>query len=258
MKRLFMTFAAMLLMSVGTFAQSASISKCDVNEDGIVNVADITAIIGTIKSLQRTFYLGTIEPTAENYKSLSTTRTSIEDASGTTVSVAAGQTVYLLCPTSWIDQWSNVFLENNSGEAFDFSDDIDVTTIPEYSIYKTQTLNETSTMTLKIKHQNNYYIGLTTPSKTSWDQTDFNQYSADGITSFTAERAGSSFNIMVVPTATWGTITSMKVDGMGMNPWHTPVPWITSLPPGYTAYYTDFGGDVQITDIVWTLHRKQP
>ena len=241
MKRLFMTFAAMLLMSVSAFAQSASISKCDVNGDGIVNVADITAIIGTIKSLQRTFYLGTIEPTAENYKRLSTTRTSIEDASGTTVSVAAGQTVYLLCPTSWIDQWSNVFLENNSGEAFDFSDDIDVTTIPEYSIYKTQTLNETSTMTLKIKHQNNYYIGLTTPSKTSWDQTDFDNngaYSAEGITSFTAQEAGSSFNIMVVPTATWGTISSMKVGGETRNPWITPVPWNPTLPSGYTAYYT--------------------
>ena len=251
----------MLLMSVSAFAQSASISKCDVNEDGVVNVADITAIIGTIKSIQRAFYLGTTEPTAENYKSLSTTRTSIEDAVGTTISVDAGQTVYLLCPTSWIDQWTNVFIEDISGEAFDFSDDIDVTTIPEYSIYKTQTLNETSTMTLKIKHQNNYYIGLTTPSKTSWDQTDFDNngaYSAEGITSFTAQDAGSSFNIMVVPTATWGTITSMKVNGEGINPWQTPVPWITSLPPGYTAYCTIFGADTQITDIVWTLHRKQP
>ena len=161
MKSIFLTFAAMLLMSVSAFAQSTSISKCDVNEDGVVNVADITAIISTIKSMQRAFYLGTIEPTAENYKSLSTTHTSIEDAVGTTISVYAGQTVYMMCPTSWMNQWTNAFIENNSGEAFFFSDDVDVTTIPEHSIYKTQTLNETSTMTLKIHHRNNYYVGVT-------------------------------------------------------------------------------------------------
>lgn len=252
MKRLFMTFAAMLLMSVGAFAQSISISKCDVNEDGVVNVADITAIIGTIKSIQRAFYLGTIEPTAENYKSLSTTRTSIEDAVGTTISVDAGQTVYMLCPTSWMDKWTNAFIEDNSGEVFYFSDDVDVTTIPEYSIYKTQALNETSTMTLKIQHQNNYYIGLTNSSKTEWTLSDMNCYSATGITSFTAPSTPpGNFDIMIVPTSAWGTIKSLRVGGEARNPWMTPVPWITSLPAGYTAYFTTFGADTQITDIVW-------
>ena len=48
MKRLFMTFAAMLLMSVSAFAQSISISKCDVNEDGEVDISDIVAIVNQI------------------------------------------------------------------------------------------------------------------------------------------------------------------------------------------------------------------
>ncbi len=238
MKRLFMTFAAMLLMSVSAFAQSASISKCDVNGDGIVNVADITAIIGTIKSLQRTFYLGTIEPTAENYKSLSTTRTSMEDALGTTVSVAAGQTVYLLCSTSWIDKWSNVFIENNSGEAFDFSDDIDVITIPGYSIYKTQTLNETSTMTLKIKHQNNYYIGLTNASKTSWNISELNNYSATAPGSFTIPAKISDDNplVILVYPQEWGDATqsTTAISGFEGHAW-LPAPFITTLPAGYKA-----------------------
>ena len=253
MKRLFMTFAAMLLMSVSAFAQSISISKCDVNEDGVVNVADITAIIGTIKSIQRAFYLGTTEPTAENYKSLSTTRTSIEDAVGTTISVDAGQTVYMLCQTSWMDKWTNAFIEDNSGEVFYFSDDVDVTTIPEYSIYKTQTLYETSIMTLKIQHQNNYYVGLTNPSKTEWTLSDMNCYSATGVNSFTAP-AGTSdnpFTIIIVPTADWGKIKSLRVGGEARNPWMTPLPWHPTLPEGYTAYFTTFSGDTEITDIVW-------
>lgn len=234
-----MTFAAMLLMSVSAFAQSASISKCDVNGDGIVNVADITAIIGTIKSLQRTFYLGTIEPTAENYKSLSTTRTSMEDALGTTVSVAAGQTVYLLCSTSWIDKWSNVFLENNSGEAFDFSDDIDVITIPGYSIYKTQALNETSTMTLKIKHQNNYYIGLTNASKTEWSLSELNSYSATAPESFTipATTSDNPLAIIIYPEE-WGDATHSitKISGIEGHAWLSyPIP--LTLPSDYNAAY---------------------
>ena len=215
----------MLLMSVSAFAQSTPISKCDVNGDGIVNVADITAIIGTIKSLQRTFYLGTIEPTAENYKSLSTTRTSMEDASGTTVSVAAGQTVYLLCSTSWIDKWSNVFLENNLGEAFDFSDDIDVITIPGYSIYKTQTLNETSTMTLKIKHQNNYYLGVTTQEVFTTDI--LNDYMPSRPTQITVPgTSGANFVAWIYP-ASWGKPTSAINTSTGSS-------YLSSVLAGYS------------------------
>lgn len=253
MKRLFMTFAAMLLMSVSAFAQSISISKCDVNEDGVVNVADITAIIGTIKSIQRAFYLGTTEPTAENYKNLSTTRTSIEDAVGTTISVDAGQTVYMLCPTSWMNKWTNAFIEDNSGEAFYFSDDVDVTTIPEYSIYKTQTLYETSTMTLKIHHQNNYYIGLTNASKTEWTLSDMNSYCGEPPTSFTAPAMTSDnpFAILVYPSS-WGNLlnSTMTVNGEQSNPWMN-AGWITSLPANYNAARVSSSIALQITNIIW-------
>ena len=47
MKRIF-TFAAMLLMSVCTFAQSGTPLKGDVNGDGKVDVADIVAVIEII------------------------------------------------------------------------------------------------------------------------------------------------------------------------------------------------------------------
>ncbi len=51
MKRFLMTFAAMLLVSVGAFAQSSETPlKGDVNEDGVVDVADINAIIAIMKN----------------------------------------------------------------------------------------------------------------------------------------------------------------------------------------------------------------
>lgn len=46
--------AAMLLMSVGAFAQSGNSQKGDVNGDGKVDVADIVAIIEIIKNGGRT------------------------------------------------------------------------------------------------------------------------------------------------------------------------------------------------------------
>ena len=49
MKRIF-TFAAMLLMSVCTFAQSGTPLKGDVNGDGKVDVADIVAVIEIMKN----------------------------------------------------------------------------------------------------------------------------------------------------------------------------------------------------------------
>lgn len=50
MKRFLLTFAAMLLVSIGAFAQSKTPLKGDVNEDGVVDVADITAIIAIMKN----------------------------------------------------------------------------------------------------------------------------------------------------------------------------------------------------------------
>ena len=69
MKRLFMTFAAMLLVSVGAFAQSNETPlKGDVNEDGVVDVGDINAIIAIIKNCAASetiyyWYVSTIAPT---------------------------------------------------------------------------------------------------------------------------------------------------------------------------------------------------
>ncbi len=61
MERLFMTFAAMLLVSVSAFAQSGNNNplKGDVNGDGVVDEEDIAAVIAIIKNNaapQTTYY----------------------------------------------------------------------------------------------------------------------------------------------------------------------------------------------------------
>ena len=68
-KKLFL-MAAMLLMSVCTFAQNNNPLKGDVNEDGKVDVADIAAVINIMKNGGGTtdgklyFYVGTEKPTS--------------------------------------------------------------------------------------------------------------------------------------------------------------------------------------------------
>lgn len=148
-----MTFAAMLLVSAGAFAQSSETPlKGDVNEDGVVDVADITAVIGIIKNVQEHyFYLGTVKPTAENYKIIpgaTTSYSTFDEAIGTTVSADAGQTLYMLCPAQWV-KGKTVALEDNSGETLNFSEEIDYTTVSGYAIYKTQVLADAKDVTLK-------------------------------------------------------------------------------------------------------------
>lgn len=80
MKKLFMTFAAMLLVSVGAFAQSNEPLKGDVNDDGVVDVADIAAVIAIIKNNAAPtyyWYAGQTAPT-----STVTTTTSYDNGGG--------------------------------------------------------------------------------------------------------------------------------------------------------------------------------
>ena len=71
MKTKLFLFAAMLLMSVSAFAQSDEPLQGDVNGDGKVDVADITAIIAIIKANAEPtttyyWYVGIVPPTDPN------------------------------------------------------------------------------------------------------------------------------------------------------------------------------------------------
>ncbi len=249
-KKLFL-MAAMLLMSVCTFAQNNTPLKGDVNGDGKVDVGDIVAVINVMKNGEvGYFYLGTQKPTAANYTSLPgviSTYTSIDETIGSNATAAVGETIYLLCPTSWMIG-KNVALEDNSAVTIDFLSEKDDITISGYTIYKTNALNTSATVTLIQIYK--WHTGMTTPAKTSWDVSEFNQTSKSPITSFTIIDEGDDFNIWIVPIA-WGNIVSMKVDGFVGNPFDTPTPWITNLPVGYAAYYSNVSRNTEITDIVW-------
>lgn len=160
MKRFFfLLLAAVLLGSASAFAQSGNIepARGDVNGDGVVDVADINAVIAIMKdgggavTVGGYFYLGTTQPTAANYKTLPgvvSTYTSIDDAVGTSVSVAAGETLYMLCPAAWVEE-KTVELEDKAENKFNFLDEKDATTISGYVIYKTQVWNAPNDVVLK-------------------------------------------------------------------------------------------------------------
>lgn len=183
------------MMCTSTFAHfnDENDSKGDVNGDGKVDVADITAVIEIMKNgkgtiiLSEYFYLGTIKPTPENYKILpgvENSYMSLEDAFGTTTSVYAGQTVYMLCPSEWI-KGKRFSIEIKSGESVHFLDEIDASTILGYVILQTQVWDISSKATLKsedvvldedtIKYDENspevyvgyYRVDITPPVKTS-------------------------------------------------------------------------------------------
>ena len=156
MKKVFTVLTALLLTSIGAFAQSNVTLKGDVNGDGQVNMLDVTATVDIILKSEGTpgfFYLGTTRPTAENYQSLvgvSASYTSIaEAAEGTaSISVADDETVYLLCPAAWV-AGKSVELLGESGETISFIDEKDGITISGYVIYKTSALNGENSVGLK-------------------------------------------------------------------------------------------------------------
>lgn len=161
MKIKFFFLLAAMLQSVCAFAQSennVSLMKADVNDDGVVDVADITAVISIMKkgggvAVPGYFYLGTTKPTADNYQSLqgvTVSYISIDEAIGTTVSVSTGATLYMLCPAAWMKE-KNVALQDNSENQYDFLEEKDDATISGYVIYKTQAFSSSTDVTLKTK-----------------------------------------------------------------------------------------------------------
>ncbi len=179
-KKFLMLLAAMLLSCTSAFAQNGNNTpvKGDVNEDGTVDVADIVAVIDIMKNGGGTatvgyFYLGTTKPTAANYKTLPgvvTSFASIDDAIGTKVSVAAGQTIYMLCPAAWV-KGKKVTLEDKSGNIVDFLDEKDETTVSDYVIYKTQVLNAPNDVVLKQEQEYYWYVGTTPIDDTNYNNT---------------------------------------------------------------------------------------
>ena len=158
----------MLFTGISTFAQSVEPIKGDVNGDGQVDVADIANIIDIMaKGEAGYFYFGTVRPTAQNYNQLPGvigSYTSIAEASGATATVAAGETLYMMCPASWVEGKS-VEMEDEAGNSISFLEEKDVVTIPGYTIFRTQVFSDEKTVVLKDPSVTYYFsAGGTVPT----------------------------------------------------------------------------------------------
>ena len=246
--------AVMLLLSANVFAQSGSInpSKGDVNGDGTVDVADIVAVIDIMKNGGGTatvgyFYLGTTGPTAENYKTLPgavTTFASFDAAVGSTASVAAGQTLYLLCPAAWM-KGKTPALEDKDGNTISFLEEKDEITISNYVIYKTQVLDASSTVTLKTETVYYWYAGQTQPTSLTFDPTVDDE-------NFTNNKWHT------LGTAT--TIGKTMTGGTSGLDWYVAVPTAVGLKPTATDLSTPDTswndiGIITINNISYTVWR---
>ena len=159
MKKYFMFFAAMLLMSVSVFAQSSETPlKGDVNEDGVVDVADINAIIAIIKNNAQPettyyWYIGTAtnKPTSlptsdselatgnsEGWRKYTATSGTVYDASLTPIRFDKVAYYWLIVKNGMKVETSD---GNNYLNVFESSGEYgpDSTTISGYTIYASKT-----------------------------------------------------------------------------------------------------------------------
>lgn len=144
-KNLFLLLVAVLLMSTRVFAQSTENWDGDVNKDGRVDVADIVAVIDLMQ-IGQFFYLGTTQPTADNYMTLPgvvASYTSINEAIGATAFVKAGETLYMLCPVGWING-KIVEVKDGNGNNIKFLEDVDAVSIQGHVIYRTSVWNNST------------------------------------------------------------------------------------------------------------------
>lgn len=140
-KTIFM-LAAMLLMSIGAFAQNNEPLEGDVNKDGKVDVADIVKVIDIMAAGEQPqptvyyWYIGTDEYTLENYTSL----TKVSEVPETGTVSASRQYIYCVVPNDKTVTFTD-------GQ---FTIVTDVVSNNEVNIYKTvSTFNGTLTYTIE-------------------------------------------------------------------------------------------------------------
>lgn len=259
-KKLFMLLAAMLLGSLGTFAQYSYIGltvpiKGDVSGDGIVDVADITAIIKIIKDKEGVeplpYYLGLTNAskttwTESDFNSYSTIPIVNFTAPGLTDSNSCDIIVY---PESWGEITESLMYVDGENRNPWITPVPWIDSLPSgYKAAFTQFSRSSYITDIRWAKKNNYFIGIANMYKTTWTESDFNSYSATAVTEMLTPRATGDNVILFIYPESWGEITS--VNG-GSSPWVKDTSWFT-LPDGYTAVFTQFSGDHYFKSIHWS------
>ena len=156
-KKFFMLLAAVLLGSVSAFAQSGNNEplKGDVNGDGKVDVADITAVIKIMKenaTPQPTYYwyVGPEQPTADNYTTLGEQVTEYNDSYQYTHNVNVNTSrAYILVHNS---KSVVSVIGNSTGWKVTVTDSYTgAPSIPNYKVYRTAGLVNGSTVTINVQ-----------------------------------------------------------------------------------------------------------
>ena len=165
--RIITILAALLLISTGAFAQSSNIdpTRCDVNQDGTVDVADITAILkcmkeagGAVGEKMCYWYVGAAEDNAVRADNFTDIATRIQESElPTTGEVTAdNQYVYLVMPNTW-------HLETLV-DAHESAVEVDCTDAFGYHIYKTKDKMKGVVKYCITKTIYYWYIGQTQPT----------------------------------------------------------------------------------------------
>ena len=187
----FLIMMAAMLLSCGianaqgtdaTDGQTTTL-KGDLNEDGRVNAADVTVLVGII--METDYFLLSNDaavPNKGNYTSFDgvvTNYKSIDDVLGKdqTISLTANQKGILLCPNDW--EVKDLVLQNEAGTIYAFGTPQE--DIPGYALFQTGAVAAAGTYTLKTKADAEayvisitdfFYLGLDIPTKDNYTTID--------------------------------------------------------------------------------------
>ena len=164
----FFMLAAMLLISMGAFAQSNESLEGDVNKDGKVNVADIVKVIDIMQNgggiggqTKCYWYVGLTQPTEENYQTIATEVTSYNDFYEFTNTSSVKSKIYALVAADI----SIAFTDNTMPGEFD-KEEITSVNIPGHKVYRTAVgIASGGKIIIAVGDEwKHYYLGLTEPT----------------------------------------------------------------------------------------------
>ncbi len=150
--RLFFVLAAMLLSSGIANAQTETVPG-DVNKDGIVNAADIAAVVDIIME-NRYFGLSVDPITYGNYNTFSGVETAYESIdvvlkNTLKVSVPADKQIFILCPDTW-DAVKDLVFQDEAANIYALTENTD-SKIANHKVYTTDKFTAATEVTLKTK-----------------------------------------------------------------------------------------------------------